>query len=297
MHIIRPVGLELLSASEPEDDAPEWSVATTYNQGDQVIRGGNLYVSSINGNVGIDPALEVQELEGVRWVFIAATNIRRFLDGRPSTKTEGTSPLVLEVTASAHFSAVALIGLSGSETTVEVLSGGTVTDSRVIKSGFEIVDNWWDWLNTTFYSVSRRKVLSGLAGFSGATIRVTITGDSPALGLLVAGRSVKIGKTLMNDHTKVRRRTFTTIETNAFGITEATKRAVARDVTYSIDSERQGFSGVERILDDVDGVPVVTFAAANGFDELINYGFILNSEIPSNLPHNFLFQINTQGVS
>jgi hypothetical protein len=296
MQVIKPVDYSLTSISEAEDDAPVWDIATTYNFGNPVMQDGLVYVSSIDGNIGLDPSLEQQELTGVRWVLRGATNIRKFMDASLSTQTVGDDPLVIEVTVSERFTALALFGLDTSETTVEIITGATTTTVATIFTGAEPVGSWWDWLNTVFYASTDRLVLTGLSGFAGSTIRLTINGGSPALGSLVVGRVISVGKSLMDGSTKLRRRTFTKIDTNDFGDVTVTRRAIARDVTYSVVADRDGFGAKAQFLDSIDGVRVVTFAAL-GWEQFINYGFITDWELPANLPNNFMFEITTQGVS
>jgi hypothetical protein len=114
MNIIKPVEYLLTSVSEAEDDAAVWDAATTYGFGNPVMQNGLVYVSAIDGNIGLDPALEEQDLTGVRWVLRGATNIRKFMDASLSTQTVGDGPLVIEVTASERFTALALFGLATS---------------------------------------------------------------------------------------------------------------------------------------------------------------------------------------
>lgn len=295
MNLIKPVGLTFLSASEAEDDAPVWDAGTTFNLGNQVIRGGLLYVSSINGNVAIDPATEVQELEGARWVLIGATNVRRFLDGILSSKTTGATPLVLEAECDGYFNTVALFNLVCTEATIEAIVGGQTVATETLKSGAEPVGDWWSWLNTVFKPARRRVILPNFAGVAGAKIRLTIEGPSPAIGSIFAGRTFKIGKTLLDNATRVRRRTFTELVTDAFGATKATKRAVARDVTYRVTTKRATFAEVEAVLDEVEGVPVVTYEDTLA-QELVNFGYLLNIELPSDMPDDFFTDVTCQGV-
>ena len=296
MQVIKPVGYALRSISEAENDAPVWGIATTYDFGDPVMQNGLVYVSSIDGNRGLDPSLEEQALVGVRWVLRGATNIRKFMDASLSTQTVGADPLVIAVTASERFTAIALFGLDTSETTIEITTGVTTKKVATIVTGAEPVGNWWDWLNTTFYASTDRLVLTGLSGFAGSVIRITISGPTPALGSLVVGRVVRIGTSIMDGSTKLRRRTFTKIDTNDFGDVTVTRRAIARDVTYAVVADRDGFGSKAQFLDSVDGVRVVTFAAI-GWEQFINYGFITDWELPANMPNNFMFEITTQGVS
>ncbi|WP_138423724.1 hypothetical protein [Maritimibacter alexandrii] len=295
MKLIKPNTLTLASASEDEDDHPEWDNATTYAIGDYVIWEGFIYVSSIDSNLGYDPSDEVQALEGARWILVSATNIRKFIDGQLGTQTTGTSPLVLEVTVDAFSNAIALFGLNMTDTTIEVIVDSEVIQSTTLETSPEPVSDWWSWYNAVFFNSIRRTVIENIFAPAGATIKLTIEGSSPALGMLVVGRQYVIGRTLISDQTKARRRTYTELTTDAFGVTTATKRAIARNVTYEVKAARSTFQSIENVLDAVDGVAVVTYEATLA-PELVNFGFLLDIEVPSNMPANFIFPVTCQGV-
>lgn len=295
MYIVRSIPLTPTSASEAEDDAPVWDALTEFDLGDFTIESGVLYVSSIDGNLGYPPSDEVQELEGARWIRVGATNVRRFLDGIRSSETTGDSPLVLEVEAGKNFNAICLFGLQALETKIEVISGAQVMDTRWVRSGPVPVDNYWDLRNTEFYPVQRRHVISNIAGFSGATIRLTLTGPNPTLGLLIVGKSVRVGDTRFDARTRIRRKTFTTITNSTFGEAEATKRATAHDTSYLVVIEQAGFHGIDLLLDEIDGTKVVTYATADR-PELINYGFVMVPELPVEVPKHYEFELVNQGV-
>lgn len=296
MFIVRPVGLSLVSSTVPENDAPAWDVATAYTIGSSVIRAGSVYVSTIENNLGFDPANEVQELQGARWVLKGPINRLAFLDDVLSTSTTSAATIVLEAEVDGAFDTVAVFGLGASRCLVEVLVNGVVRGSREILTGAAPVSNWWSWLHTEFYKFGERYVLRGMNGLSGAVVRLTIDGPAPALGLLSVGRSIHIGDTRQNANTNTRRRTFTEVKTNEFGVTKVTKRPSARDVVYSITAKREGFERIERFLDQVVGVPVVTFAHDDRL-ELINYGIIVGFDLPQGLPDHYQFKIKVQGVT
>ncbi|MBV7408208.1 hypothetical protein [Maritimibacter sp. DP1N21-5] len=294
MYVGKPIALSLVSVSEAEDDAPLFNPATTYALGDFVIDAGVVYVSSIDGNLGFQPSEEVQELEGARWITVGATNIRRFLDGIRSSRTTGDTPLVLEVEAVDGFNSIGLLGLEATRTTVEVISGSTVLETREVLAGPVPVDNYWDLRNTVFNPILRRKVLQGMAGFAGARIRVTLEGPAPALGLLLACRAVKFGDTLFAPTTRIRRKTFATYSTS-FGITKATRRPTAHDTTYTVRCAQAGFHGIDLIMDEIDGLEVLTWATENR-PELINYGYLSLDEMPVEIPKDYVFQAVNAGV-
>lgn len=297
MFVIKPVSFALSSISELENDAPVWTAGATYNTADEVIRNGNIFVSTQDGNSGNDPDLENQDLTGARWLLRSRTNIRKFYDGGLTTATVGTTPLVIEVIPGQTFDSIALLNLKGTQTTVEVITGGTPTTIGTVTSDVEPVSDWWQWLNTIFAPNRSRVIFTDISGLGGSTVRLTIEGTTPQIGELVIGRVAKIGDTRLDAATKMRRRTFTSINTNDFGETTVTKRAIARDVTYSIVTTRDGFNTKAQFLDSIDGEKVVTYAVETGWEQFTNYGFITDWELPADVPNHFLFEITVQGVS
>lgn len=296
MHVIRPVGLSIASTTAVDANAT-WAPGTTYPLGAKVSRLGSTYISSINGNAGLPPEDEVQELEGARWIYVSATNTQALIDGSPSVHTSGASPLVVEIDVDGPFDSVALFQLDCSSCLIESVDGsGVVTSSETITNGAEPVRDWLAWLNTTFYRNTRRHIVY-VSGFATHKVRLTIDGPAPSIGEVVIGRAKRIGSTQMDRSTRVDRRTFTKIVTNDFGITTVQKRAIARDATYQVHAKRKGFEHIERLLDDLDGIRVVTFAVEDDWPQLINIGFITDYSLPAELPDDFLFSVTTQGVS
>lgn len=297
MNIIRPVGLSLVSISGATDAEPIWDASTVYNTGARVRKGGQIYVSSIDANLGKDPELELQDKEGARWIFVAAQNTGAFMDGSQSVKTVGTDPLVIEVQADGMFNSIALLDLECASCKVEVITSGVAREIATVRAGVQPVGSWWDWLHSVFYRNNRRHIVWGAAGVTGSSVRLTIKGARVWLGELVVGQDVNIGKTQMDSGTKVSRRTFTKVKSNDFGTTTVQKRAIARDVTYLIHAKREGFEAKERLLDDVDGIRVVTYAVRDDWAQLINVGYVTDYVLPAEYPEDFSFSITTQGVT
>lgn len=296
MYLLRPISLEFVSATGADADAAAWDSATVYGLGARVSRLGKEYVSTIAGNQSLAPENEVQELEGVRWVLVGSANSVAFLDASPSVSTTGSSPLVLEARATSRFTDITLINLQCSTCLVEVFdSGSALIGSYQFNIGAEPVADWWSWLKTVFQKSARRHIIS-LSGGEDAVIRLTITGAQPSLGELFVGRAVKVGKTLFGPQTKAVRRTFTTVETNDFGTTNIKKRAGTRDITYLIHADRENFEVIEQVLDAVDGERVVTFAARNGWPQLVNVGLLEAFTLPAELPDDFKFELTVKGV-
>lgn len=81
------IALSDITTTVPEDDAPAWDVATTYALGDRVVRDHRLFQSTIEDNLGNDPALEDQALVSARWLEVRYTNAYTCFDGVLANKT------------------------------------------------------------------------------------------------------------------------------------------------------------------------------------------------------------------
>lgn len=296
MRIVQPVDLALVSTNAVDDVTTQWDETVIYGQGALVVEDHVIYASSIEGNEGYRPSQEIQALTGARWVRVGMVNSRRFLDGQRSSRTEGDSPLVVEVEAQNSFNTLGLFSVSGSDVTVQLLTdAGAVLDEWSLLSGPEPVDNHWDLRNLEFHPVARRRVITNVAGYAGARVRVEITGATPQLGLLVAGRAIDVGKTLLGRETTFKRKTFTKIVTNDFGEDEVTKRATAHDVGYQVLISQEKVAVLDRIMDQIDGVRVMTYAREDR-PELMNFGFVSMEETPVTLPDNYFIRIVNSGV-
>ena len=185
--------------------------------------------------------------------------------------------------------------MNGNAVTVELIRDGAVQETREIRAGAEPVTGWLGWVRTIFFKRVRRHVLRDFAGFAGAHVRITIEGAAPSLGMLAVGRALRIGTTLMNDRTRIAKRTFSEIKTDVFGKSKAVKRATTRDITYSVKASRRTFWANERALDELDGVKVVTWAH-DDYPELIGFGFLSLPEVPVELPETYFFELTNEGV-
>jgi hypothetical protein len=225
------------------------------------------------------------------------TNRYAFLDGLLHTQTGLVGEtIIIDVEVNATFNTIAIFALDSSHTTVEIIHGGTTTLVGDIYSGAVPVDNWWDWVNTSFFPENDRHIIQGSTGYAGSIIRLTISGATPKIGNLIVGNSLIVGET-NQEATRLKKQTYTDIKRSPFGDgVTITKRATARDITYGVNAKKDGFDAVFQALDELDGVPVVTYV-----DEelrlLISYGFITHTDIPFNATDDFSFKIINRGIT
>ncbi|MDG1315110.1 MAG: hypothetical protein P8P29_06275 [Flavobacteriaceae bacterium] len=298
MKILRPAPLNLAESNVEENDAPLWDNEHSYSYGDEVLRRHKIYVSNTQEeNIGIDPLDEDQNLVEARWLFKAPTNRYALLDDLiyTQTQTEGQT-IVVELEVTTAFNTIALLNLETSHTTVEIIHGGTSTLVGEIFSGAVPVDNWWDWVNTIFHPLTDRHIFENAIGYAGSIVKLTINGATPKIGHVLIGNSITIGET-NQERTRLKKQTYTDITRSAFGDgVVVTKRATARDITYGVSAKVDGFDAIFKSLDELDGIPVVTFVSSE-LRLLISYGYITHTDIPFDAQNDFKFTIINRGIT
>lgn len=302
MKILKPALLNLDASNIAEDDAPDWSADITYSYGDEVIKNHKIWVSNVNEyseeeNINIDPELEDQSLVEARWLYKSPTNQYALLDDLLHTQTQTTGEtIIVDIEVTESFNTIALFAVDSSVTTVEIVHGGATTKVAEIYSGAVPVDNWYDWVNTTFFPKTERHVIEGAIGYSGSIVRITVAGATPKIGNVVIGNAIVVGET-NQEQTRLKKQTYTDITRSAFGDgVVVTKRATARDITYGVKAKAEGFDAIFQALDALDGVPVVTFVNSE-LRLLISFGYITHTDIPFDAQNDFTFKIINRGIT
>lgn len=313
MKIIKPIKLTVSSSNQVIDDVDSsgaqldnWASVTTYSKGDEVIRGTSIFVSTIDSNLGYNPDSEHQELEGARWLFKSATNKTKCIDGILANRTRFKDRVDasdnytrrIDFTADDRFNAVAILGIKTASYYIysQAKDGDSWASRGYIISGARPVRSWVEWMQSEFVA-ERHNYTMRFNGAQGDKFRISFHGaENMSLAEVVAGNEFSVGETLFGSQTRVVKRTLSTIETDAFGVSKAVKRGMAQDVTYRVKIPREGFAFIEAAIDDVDGIPVVTHADEVDSTSLINYGYIKGYEIRYEHPDFFIATITSEGI-
>lgn len=138
---------QLLSASVPETDHPEWSATTTYTVGQRVIRVSKhaIYQAkvAITGNAANQPP----ELDTARWEYVSATNRWKMFDLSADTQTTSTATISYVIRPGKQITNIAAFNVSGGSIRIRVRNPqGVVTmDNTRGLSGVISKADWYEW--------------------------------------------------------------------------------------------------------------------------------------------------------
>ena len=278
-----------------ENEAPVWDVATTFNLNDEVIRDHKVFVSAIDGNLGLDPLNEDQSLVGVRWLLKGHTNAFQFLDGTISNRSVGATSVTITVDNLVGVNALVLFGLTGIDVSIEgETSAGTVIYQHAENISGRETNDWYDWFFDPFEEYSDKVVVSDIpAGVSKLTI--IVTGAVVEIGELVVGHTIDIGAALF-DGTEGEAISYTKTEFNAYGVLTNIKRPVRNEMRYSVHVGAGRFRSIKPLMDRMQGDLVAAIGSA-ARPSTVHLGILGTVKWSEKLPNDYILQFTLRGVS
>lgn len=269
MNILAPFTVDntaLVSSTLSEDDYSAWLVGTTYDVDDYVIVAGtdhSVYQSVQGSNTGNDPSTD----DGTWWTRIGATNLWKALDLdtndiRLSDRTTGTSPFSFTLTFADYVQGVALFNIDGAneaEVTVTADAVEVYNETVSLIDDTMIIDSY-AYCFEPITSVTEL-VLDDLPAYLNAEVKIELTdgaGGTIGVGQIVAGAVHPIGETLLGAQIGIR--DYSSVERDAFGYAQITKRAYTQTVSYPVAIPAQQSRRIQRILGDLISTPVVMYA-------------------------------------
>lgn len=295
MQIVRPKSYSFsdVVTSIVEDEAPFWDVAATYSLGDEVIRDHRVFVSAIDGNLAIDPLLEDQSLIGVRWVQKSYTNAFQFMDGALSNRSLGVGSIVVTISNLSGVDTLVVFGLTGQfiDVVARSLSGATVFTLSQNISGRE-VSNWFDWFFKPFGDYSDKLVATGMPS-NVAEIEITLTGGSVAMGEVVVGDVIDIGKSLFGAQGEAI--SYSKLNYNAYGVAMTVKGPVRNEMRYPVMASRERFQVIKPLMDRLQGELVAAIGAVDR-PSTIHLGLLGTVRWTESLPDHYEYSFVLRGV-
>ena len=296
MEIVKPQAIsnDQITVNVSETEASEYAASVTYGLGAEVIRDHKIYVSTIAGNVGNDPLLQDQTLTSVLWLFKAFTNAFAFRDGVLSHKTEKSGTLEINFYDLDNFDAVVLFGLVGSQVIVRgyAADGSQLLWKKIILSG-RIVAGWRDWLTKGFNSYSNKVVVKDMpAGVS--RLRITLSGSQTAIGEVVLGDLVDVGKTQVSG-TSGQSIPMSTVDWNQYGTLTLVKRPTRTEMTYRVFVSTDKFEAIKPVLDDLQG-EIVAVIGSEARASTVNLGVLGAIKWSEGMHDGVFFQVTLRGV-
>jgi hypothetical protein len=268
----------LTDTNLPENDAPEWNIATTYAANAEVIvvEFHRVYVSAINGNVGNKPSPGGD----ANWILKGATNRWAAFDEFVANPAENEDLIEYEFTVTSTVTSIAFFGLDADEISITIeLDENTITYTEELLSLSHINGSMWNWL-TGGRPRLPEYAFTGLAYFGTGT-KITVQIRRPdgiaKVGQIVLGKSQEIG--MLETMVEISKDDFNRYQEDEFGNIQITRRLPAKITAMNVFRRTANVRFVEEVLDRASG----RFTAFIGSEEseagLILFGFVRNSRI------------------
>jgi len=293
---IKQLDLADVTSSLPEDDAPAYNPATSYNINDLVIYSNRVYGCLIDATVGRRPDLFSSRFQTPQfWALRGATNAFAAVDGVLSTPTVNSSGnIVFTVENFANIAGVGIFDAFGTSAEVEFYNGlDAIIDTQEINLlGFNL-NSYYEWLFTPPSAGNSNFIFSGFPAGAVKAI-VTITGDTTRLGeLVIVQTGYEIGTSLYGTNIRVTSRSI--YEDDEFGIPRYVKRPSRVNATFQIYGEQLLIDTLWGTLRVLSG-DVVVYQAQEGRSITTGVGIVRDITVPTEFPEGYIFSFEIEGV-
>lgn len=296
----------------PENDYPEWDVATGYDLGERVIvisdNGSpevfyhNVYESLIAGtgtNTGNDPTLDLQWPDGepVNWILVGATNRWKMFDDKNSSQTVNADSIDVAVTVTSRPTSLFLGNVECQR--IEVCQKGA--DGTIYyQNAFEMIENsgepsYYNWL---FQQIRKRTdlLIGDLVPLSGGVISIRLinTGGMVKCGTCLIGYAEEIGGTQYGAGVGIQ--DFSVKQQNEFGDYRILERAYSREGDFTVMVDNGNIDRVQNLLASRRAKPTL-YIGTELYRCTYIYGFFSDMNNVITYPQQSLLNINIKGLT
>jgi hypothetical protein len=295
MRVIRPIEItpsKLLSTTATETYA-DWSVGTTYAEGEIRVYGQSKYESLQGSNTGKQPDISPEF-----WLRIGPSNKWAMFDNEVNTQTTGTDPLIVEVQPGKSFTSASFVNLDATNINVKVYDApaGNLVFEEDINLDDTIITDWFEYFFEE-YDIRTDAYIENLPPYIQGAIKVSFTGGvgSTKVGGMLVGTTYEIGYTQYGLNYGIR--DYSIKETDEFGETTFVKRNFSKrmDPTVMVDNTR--LNQISKVLENIRATPTTWIGTTdNRFQGTIVYGFLKDYNIEINYPTSSLVRLEIEGL-
>jgi len=268
MRVIEPIQMTdaiLTDSNVPEDDFPEWDVATGYTTGQKVIvLSTHRIYEALQSTTGDDPVTD----DGTNWLDIGATNRWAVFDGSVESQTTQANSIQYEFTVDGVYQGLALLNLVGGQLTVDI--DDPVKGVQPTRT-FDLIDNSAviDWFTYFFAPIVQLEdiIVSDLPIYNGSIVTIEVTAPTDVkIGEIVLGTDYNLGTSTTGGVLGIE--DFSTKQKDEFGRTFILERAFANTVNFQFAFPIGRARNVRSILSQLRAKPAVYYTRP----DLVEYG-------------------------
>lgn len=274
MRIIEPAAMsdaQMTASNIPEDDAPEWDVATAYVLNDQVISLAthSVYVAEIP-TTGVDPDTDTSDPPN--WTRLGSTNRWKAFDTLISDPVQAVEVINYTITPDTQIAGLALFGLAADAITVTITLGAVVKAHQIDLINLDDVEGWYTWLFSGVQRESEALFLDLPYLGAGTTYQIAISGSGTVeVGQIIYGVVSRLGVTRWGGGIGIL--DFSRKERDAYGNALILERRFARLASFPIGMASTLARRTQRKLEKFRAKPVVWVGDERAEFGMIVYGF------------------------
>lgn len=293
---IKTLDLDDVTSNRPENEAPVYDAATTYDIADEVIYNHAIYGCLVDGTLGKQPDTHSSRFQTPQyWQLKGPTNAFAAVDGVLSVATKNDSGGVAFIfTNISNIAGVGIFNAIG-ETASAVyfdINDDPISSETINLSGFNL-NSYYDWLFTQPSSGNTNYIFRNIP-VSCRRVRVSVLGGPTALGeVSIIEDGYDIGRALFGSKINVKSRSI--YQDDEFGIPRYVQRPSRVNATFEVFGERDFIEALWGRLRDLSGLRVV-YEAQEDRTITTGAGIVRGISVPINLPNGYLFSIEIEGV-
>lgn len=293
---IRPLDLAQVTVNLTEDDAPAYAQETTYNIGDEVIFGHRVYGCLMDGTSGRQPDKFSSKYQTPQyWQLKGATNAFACLDGVLSSPSKNDAgPIVVGISGFANVAAVGIFDASGSLATAVFRdeTGAVVDTQSVVISGYDLSSHY-NYMFTPPRGASANHIFRDFP-VSSVQVELTIDGSPTSLGeVVIVQNSYNYGRALMGSSVRIASRSV--YQDDEFGGARYVHRPARVHANFDLHGARNYIEAIWSQMKALSGKRVV-FQADDDRSITTGLGLVRDVSVPIELPNDYLFSLEIEGV-
>lgn len=271
MDIVIPVRFDELgfpSSDLPEIEYNEWTIGSSWDEGDLVDYEYKVYKSVIDSNT--DNPVTGAALTTPTWVYMGYSNYYRMYTEGVDSVSKGAvdTPIVITAQYSEIIETIGLLNLNGADGNITITDA---TEGVVYNQDFQITDigveDMWEFYFTD-YEINSDKTVQGLPNYYGATVTITINpvaGGQASIGRIVMGTSYEVGTT--DYGSRVGRKRYRELTRNGFGELTINPLRYTKIGTFEVTVPNSRVDTIQRLFDSVQDVATL-FLGVKDFNGL-----------------------------
>jgi len=279
------------------EDEIAWDALSLYNYGDEARDGHYVYTyAGVDGtNTTSSPSVDA-----LAWIETRPTNYYSMLDGKTSSQTIRTSPLIFDVTMG-NYDTATLLNIEAETALFEIIL--IATDEVIYSQSFDVGDeseiiDFYSYCFSDFvfadYIYNQSIPLYGAS----AKLRITLTNTTDVkVGRLVVGRSFYVGEVAYGVNLGLE--SYSVKTTDEFGNDTLIQRGAVELNSYDIRCTTNRLPTLKRKAIELDAVPVLFIADesdTSNLENLLAYGYWQNFALVATNPTYSSISLTVKGV-